>query len=617
MTEASPPDLRQAARYFLRLVRLIRPYWGDLSQTVVVSLLLGLVGMVSPYITKLLVDRVYPTRDISLMQVLVLGLLALGLASTLLGSLSSFFSLYVNTRLNNATRLLFFNHLQHLPARFFDQHQVGEINSRFQDLGQSLQSIGRVVQTVFVQGVYLLLVPPVLFVLDWRLALIAILTLPLSFGVTAWSGPMLRDRWQRSSRAFADLNAFQIESLTHVRTFKTMGLERHVYARADQMVHRAMDEQLRAGGLAQVFNGVNGVLRALNTALFTWFGWTLILDGSMTLGEFLAFSAYVGFLYNPIRQLIQLFSDFQQSAVHLHRMFEYLDTAPEQEPSMVYAGAPDAAPQVAIRGAFRLRGVDFDYSDAAPVLRGLDLDLPAGSTTAIVGASGSGKTSLLRLLTALERPTGGTIELDGRPLAEIPLRDLRRQLAVVWQEVALVRGTLWQNVTLGAGEDCVSRSSPPTRDEAIEALRLCGLGELLEQLPDGLETPIAEWGSTLSAGQRQRVALARALLRRAPLLVLDEATANIDVETEMRILRSLLDRGGAGSASSTRDRAVGLGLRDTTVVFVTHRLATARLAERIALLDTGRLTGFGRHDQLLTSCAAYRRLLAADGDAPP
>ncbi|MEM6794686.1 MAG: ABC transporter ATP-binding protein, partial [Acidobacteriota bacterium] len=362
-SEASPggraaPDLRQATRYFTRLLRLIRPYWGELIQGVVVSLLLGVLGMVGPVITKLLVDRVYPDSDADLMVVLVLAMMAIGLSATFLGALSGYFSLFVNTRLNNATRLMFFNHLQHLRSRFFDEHQVGEVNSRFQDVGQALDAVGKVFQTIFVHGIYLLLVPPVLFWIDWRLALLAIVSLPLSFAVTVLSGPVLRERWKSSSEAFADLNAFQIESLNHVRTFKTMGLERHVFGRADALVHHAMEQQLRAGGLAQVFNGANGALSAINTAVYTWFGWRLILAGDISLGDFLAFSAYVGFLYGPLRQLIQLFTDFQQSAVHLDRMFEYLDQPPEQDPARVFEAE---TPSERLVGAFSLRGVGFGY----------------------------------------------------------------------------------------------------------------------------------------------------------------------------------------------------------------------------------------------------------------
>jgi ABC-type bacteriocin/lantibiotic exporter with double-glycine peptidase domain len=574
------PSLREAVRQFRRLLSLIRPYWSPLMQGLALALILGVVAMIPPLLTKVLIDEVYPAQDVTLMQVVVGGVLALALASTVLGALRSYFSLHVYTRLSSATRLMFFNHLQHLRARFFDHHQVGEINSRFQDVGRALDSISMVFQTLFVQGIFLLLVPPVLFWLEWRLALVAILSLPLTFSLTLFSGPILRRSWKRSSEAFAELAAYQIEALSHIRTLKTMGLEKRVYQRARGLLENAMEQQLKAGGLAQGFGAANGVLYAVNSALFTWFGWRLILGRQMTLGEFLAFAAYITYLYNPINQLIQLFSDFQQSAIHLSRMFEYLDEPVEQEPSWVYE--EEEAPVRPLSGSLRLEQVSFAYTPQVPVLTGVSVEFPWASITAIVGPSGSGKTSLLRLLARLEEPTDGRILLGGAALHELPLRDLRQQISVVWQEVSLVRGTLLENLVLAG--------STPQPQELAAILEICGLSSLVRSLPAGLATPVSEWGASLSAGQRQRVALARALVRGAPLLLLDEATANVDVETEQEILRRVFAD------------------RSRTVVFVTHRLATAILADQVVVLEEGHLQGAGRHEDLLQSCPAYRRM---------
>ncbi|MEM7584072.1 MAG: peptidase domain-containing ABC transporter [Acidobacteriota bacterium] len=581
------PSLRQAGRQFVRLLRLIRPYWGPLLKGIVLATVLSGVGLIAPIFTKLLIDEVYPTENVRLMVVLVGGILALTVTSTFLGLVQGYFSLAINTRLSSATSLLFFNHLQHLRARFFQEHQVGEITSRFQDVNQALGSINTVFQTVFIHGIYLVLVPPLLFALEWRLALVALVTLPLSFLITVLSGPVLRRAWKKSSEAHADLNALQVETLSHIETFKAMGLEHLVYRRARDQIGEAMEHQLRAGALGQAFGTANGLLRAANMALFSWLGWSLILDQRMTLGDFMAFSAYIGYLYNPISQLIQLFSSFQQSAVHLSRMFEYLDSPVEQDPAWAYREAPPIA--TPLRGAFQLSGVSFGYDPERPVLSGLDLEIPAGSITAIVGHSGSGKTSLLRLLAGLERPDAGVVRIDGRPLGELALRDLRRQIAVVWQDVGLVRGTLWDNLTLGAAEATLS--------QVQQTVELCGLGELLESLPEGLETTVSEWGSSLSAGQRQRVALARALIRDAPILLLDEATANIDVETEMEILRGIFAQDGKPGGKRT-------------ILFVTHRPQSAAQAERICVLQGGYLVGFGRHRELLETCPPYQRMLA-------
>jgi len=262
-------------------------------------------------------------------------------------------------------------------------------------------------------------------------------------------------------------------------------------------------------------------------------------------------------------------------------MFEYLDSPVEQDPALAYLEPKPISTR--IRGAMQLAGVSFGYDAERPVLNGLDLEIPAASVTALVGHSGSGKTSLLRLLAGLERPDIGVIRVDGVPLSQITLGDLRRQIAVVWQDVGLVKGSLWDNLILGAPHAALSYVE--------DVIELCGLRELMAGLPQGLETEVSEWGSSLSAGQRQRVALARAWIREAQILLLDEATANIDVETELEILRRLFARRG-----------------DRTILFVTHRPQSAAQAERICVLEAGRIVGVGRHRELLESCPQYQRM---------
>jgi ABC-type multidrug transport system fused ATPase/permease subunit len=332
-----------------------------------------------------------------------------------------------------------------------------------------------------------------------------------------------------------------------------------------------------------VFGTLNAVVRALGTAVFTWYAWTLILAGEMTLGDYIAFTAYIGYLYNPLQQVTNLFSDFQQMAVNLGRMFEYLDSPVEQDPAGAYH-APGPVTRV-IEGDLRLRDVSFGYTPEKRVLHDLTLHFPRGTITAVVGPSGAGKSSLLRLITRMEEPDAGRLFVDGWAATSVPLSDLRRQMSVVWQEFALMQGTVWENLTLG---------TPGATHAAVEdAVRLCRLDGLLAGLPNGYETHVAEWGATLSGGQRQRMAIARALVRDTPVLLLDEATSNVDMQTETEILRDLFARVGG-----------------KTVVFVTHRVQTAPLADQICVIDAGRLAGVGTHADLMRDCEAYRRLYA-------
>jgi ABC-type bacteriocin/lantibiotic exporter with double-glycine peptidase domain len=578
------PTYRETFRYLGRILLLIRKYWGGLGKGLLLGMLVGMTGLVTPYITKLYVDDVFPARDVGLMNVLVAGMLVFTVASSLMGAIRGYFTQTINAQLSRAVSLMYFNHLQHLPIRFFDQHRVGEVMSRFGDVRGSLNALTGVLQTVIVNGTFLVIVPPLLFAMNWKLALLALCTTPITSVISLVTARYLRRWWKHAAEVAAELSAYQMEVLSQIRTLKSIGAEDHVYRRTADQMDEALHVQLRTAGASTVIGLVNGFFRALGGALFTWYAWTAIIRGELTLGGFLAFSAYLGYLTGPVGQMTGLFAGFQKMSVTLGRAFEYLDLPTEQDPAAAFTPFPKLTR--VLRGDIEFNGVTFSYEQGRPILRELSARIPEGSVCAVVGPSGAGKSTLLRLLSRFDEPETGFITVGGERLQRFTLPDLRRQVAVVWQDFPLLRGTLWDNLTLGFKE---------AQDDAVmEALIACQLESFIRELPDGLRTPVAEWGATVSGGQRQRLAIARALVRRTPLLLLDEVTSQLDVPTEAELMRSVLGF-----------------VEHRTVVIVTHRVSTAALTDGVLVIEAGRLTGSGSHRDLASSHDWYREMAGA------
>ncbi|HEX2572076.1 MAG TPA: ABC transporter ATP-binding protein, partial [Polyangia bacterium] len=474
---ATPSPTRKAARQLAQLLCLLRPYWGALAKGALLGPVIGLASVAAPYLTKLLFDEVAVSHDLGLMEVLVCGIFAASIASVLTEALLGYYSTYLHIKIENSGILHLFNHLQHLPDAFFYRRRIGDILSRFEDVKAGLGVVHGLLRLVFGQGVYALFVPPLLVALQWKLALAAVVTIPLTALIPLTSGRILGRTWHETVGAYAALESMQVETLRQIRTHKSLALERFTFARALSQGQAILRAQLRAQALEHLLRVADRAIDAATTALLAWLGWRLIVADQMSLGDYVAFVAYVGYLRGPFIDLVGFLFSLQQRAVHLERVFECLDHTPEQDPAS--ALRPLEPVKRPLRGGIRIDEVSFGYTPGEEVLTHVSAEIAPGTVVAIVGPSGSGKTTLLRLLLRLEDPRQGRVFFDEQEARSIDLSDLRRQVAVVWQDVELYQGTIRENLTIGLDDVSDARVQ--------EAVRDCGLGDFLAGAPAGLD----------------------------------------------------------------------------------------------------------------------------------
>jgi ABC-type bacteriocin/lantibiotic exporter with double-glycine peptidase domain len=529
---------------------------GGLRKTIWLSYVAAAVSLVLPYASRLLIDKVYGTGDETLMYIVVGSVFAISVAIATLNFLQSYCERLLVAQSQTAAGLMFFNHLQHLPQKFFDTHQTGELLSRFQDVRTAFSFLFTVIQVAALNCLYITIIPPLLFWMNWQLTLVALLSVPVTITISMVTGSVQRKYMKRSVESNAVLGAYQTEMLRNIRLVKGTALEASVLEQARTYSEDALNSQLRAGGTSSTIRFVNAVVKSLGALVFSWFAWKLILEGKLTLGAFFAFSAYVAYFVGPLHQVVNTFWTFQQASVSLGRMFEYLDTCPEQDPINAYRGQSSQT-RIPINGSVRFDKVSFGYDGKPTLLSKIDFSIPEGTIAALTGPSGIGKSSLLRLITRIEHPQDGRILLGGKDIKDLPLSEVRRHVVMVGQELTALYGSIWDNLTFGVNN--------PSIEQVNYVLEACQLADLVNSLPNGVHTRIAEAGANLSGGECQRLAIARACLRRPSILLLDEPTANLDTLLEERLLRGVLQFNKSSTIILVTHRPIGVGLADTVL----------------------------------------------------
>lgn len=538
---------------------LFAPYRGWLAGLVLIGGVGQVVAMVVPQYTRRLINA-YPSGDVSLVDTLVVVSLALIISRTVLSFVQSSAKFILSTRLHSDLRPQLYDHVQHLDLRYFAAHQPGEISDTLQETRKSMGAVASALQVVFTNGFYLVAVPPLLLWTSPSLATVALVPLPIIGYLAFRQARLSYVLSKRYVDELAMINARQTECFTDIKSIKALQLEGHCADVIRRLTRDAKAVQWLKLRTWLAYNGANSAFKTVSFCVCTWLGWQLILAHRLNLGDLLAFMAYWGYLYTPVTQVIATLSNVQDSVASCVRVTELL--AVPRETAMWTTTAVHIPVSRPI--AVELCDVSFRYDARVEVLSGVTALLSAGGVNTIVGPTGAGKTTLLELLIGFHKPTKGVIRLGGVDISRVPLEALRSSVCAVWQGEIWPSGSLWDGLTAGL--------RAPSRRRVDYIVGVCQLEQVLAQLPRGYDTILGSAGVGLSAGQKQRFSIARALLRDRPVLLLDEITSALDVETEKNLLGALLPE-----------------LHDKLVIFVTHRSTAAAAGDRVFRCEHGRL----------------------------
>jgi ABC-type multidrug transport system fused ATPase/permease subunit len=564
---------------FWRLLGFLRPY----RRGVIWSFALagGALGgtVLIPYLTGVAINaiRAHHHHELTL---LVLAILAAGLVRLVLSVFRRLIAGQVSLGVELDLRTALYTRLQQLELAFFDRQQTGQLMSRatvdLQSvrffLGYGLIFIAQSLVTILLAGVAMFLLQP-------GLAAISLAPVPFVILIANRYGHKSQPAMREAQQRIAELTADTEENVSGVRVVKAFAQEQRQLAGFETSTQRVFEQQVYATRIQALYTPLISFLPNLGLAAILLFGGREVINGSLSVGAFTAFYAYLLMLISPMRTLGYMLGSAQRSTASGARIFQILD----QEPQIV--SPPDAPPLPAGRGHVRLQGVGLTFDGTTtPALSDIDLDVPAGQTIALVGAMGSGKSALVSLLPRLYDVTTGSVTIDGADVRSVELDSLRRELAVVTDDPFLFSATVHDNIAYARGD--------ASRDEVERAAAAAQADGFIERLPKGYDTMIGERGLTLSGGQRQRIAIARAILAEPRILVLDDATSSVDASTESEIKQALQDV-----------------MTDRTTFVIAHRLSTIALADRIVVLDHGRVLADGSHEDLLDSSELYREIV--------
>lgn len=573
-------EVEKAKNTRTTLIRL----WGYLRRqrwiligTSIFVVVTSTVDLLGPYLMSIAIDQFIATGDLQGLSRLAILMIATYFVASAGTWLQTFLMVGVSQGIVRDLRTDLFNRMQTFPLRFFDQRSHGDLMSRQTNDMDNISNILATSFSQFLASIFSLVgVMVFMFVLNPTLALINMIIMPLTYFITRFVAHRTRTGFRETQQALGMLNGLIEETVTGERTVKAFVREQAAIENFSDVNKRLKKVSIRARVIAGFMGPIMNMVGNLGLAIVACSGGWLAVKGLATVGEVAAFVNYSGRFGRPLNQIAQLFSMIQSALAGAERVFELMDEQPEED-------APDARPLDHVRGDVCLERVSFCYEPGVPVLKDISLQAESGEMIALVGPTGAGKTTIANLLTRFYDVDSGSILIDGRDVRQIKKEDLRKKLALVLQDNFLFAGTVMENIRYGKLE--------ATDEEVMKAAQLANADHFIQRLPHGYQTQLAERGSNLSQGQRQLLAIARAILADPEILILDEATSNVDTRTEKHLQEALLNL-----------------LKGRTSFVIAHRLSTIRDADQVLVINHGEIIERGTHQSLLAQKGFYHHL---------
>jgi HlyB family type I secretion system ABC transporter len=554
----------------------IKKHKTVLIEVFIASLFVQLLGLANPLVTQVIIDKVIIQNGVNTLNVLGFVLIAMAIIEGIITWLRT--NLFVDTtnRIDLSLGSEVIDHLLRLPLRYFEKRPVGEISSRINELENIRSFLTGTALTVVLDAIFSVVYIVVMIFYSWLLTIVALATVPLFALLTFIFAPIIRSQTRTKAERNAETQSYLVEVVSGIQTVKAQNIELNSrwqwQKRYSKYISASFDNVLTSNTAGSLSNFLN----KLSSLLLLWVGAYLVLQKEITLGELIAFRIIAGYVTSPLLRLIQLWQNFQETALSLERLADILDTPQESE----LAGRNNI-PMPAIQGQVKYENVTFSFAKSPnPQLNSVSIEIPKGSFVGVVGQSGAGKSTLTKLIPRLYELDAGRILIDGYDISKVELYSLRQQIGMVLQDTLLFDTTVQENIAL-----TIPNATP---EEIVEAAKIACAHDFIMNLPNGYNTRVGERGSALSGGQKQRMAIARTVLQNPPLLIMDEATSALDYATERQVCSNL--------------QAVFKG---RTVLFITHRLATIKNADIILMMSQGKVAEQGTHAELMAMKGLY------------